>query len=350
MPRVSSDRLTAGQTFTFHAIVRNIGRGPSGSTALNYSRWRPDEERWVREKAQAVPRLSAREAVRKSTRLRARSSPGTYYYRACVRYHPSETDGANNCSDAVRVSVRRAARPDLVVPGVRVDDTSLIPDQAFTFHATVANLGGAAAPATRLDLFARPSDDENWQHQLDRVIARLGPGERVATSFGLEAPTTEGAYFLIACVRTVDREANGDNNCSDRVRVAVAGVEEGCTQDLGTVLNRTRTIHGSWTGACRSVHYSGGEYARYYSFTVPGSTRSAMTIDLTSPSVDTWLALYTGGGTGNSRIDQDNDGGDGTNARIRRTLGPGTYTVEATTLRGGVRGPYTLRLAPFPVD
>ena len=107
---------------------------------------------------------------------------------------------------------------------------------------------------------------------------------------------------------------------------------------VGTV---TRT--GSWDGSCESVHYPFGEYARYYTFRL--GRAASVTLDLTSPSVDTLLALRNGSGTGTGLIEEDDDDGAGTNARITRTLTPGTYTIEATTFLGGVTGPFTLMLA-----
>ncbi len=112
-----------------------------------------------------------------------------------------------------------------------------------------------------------------------------------------------------------------------------------CTNDLGTITG-TVSRSGSWDGSCPSAHYPNGEYARYYTFTLGQQAR--VTIDLTSPSVDTWLALRNGAGMGTGLIESDNDGGSGANARIARTLAAGTYTIEATTLRGGVTGPFTL--------
>ena len=98
---------------------------------------------------------------------------------------------------------------------------------------------------------------------------------------------------------------------------------------------------------CVTRHWS-TEFARYYTFTVRGPT--AIRIDLTSPSVDTWISLYTGSGFGNQRILSDNNGGDGTNARVTRTLAAGTYTIEATTLSGGRTGPYTLTFTSRPLE
>ena len=144
-----------------------------------------------------------------------------------------------------------------------------------------------------------------------------------------------------ATVTVTARDAAG-LSATQRIAVTVQQRSGGsCTNDLGTV-SGTVTRRGSWDGSCPSVHYSNGEYARYYTFTVGG--RASVTIDLTSSSVDTWLALRNGTGTGTGLIEADNDGGTGTDARISRTLTAGTYTIEATTLQGGVTGPFMLTL------
>ena len=65
-------------------------------------------------------------------------------------------------------------------------------------------------------------------------------------------------------------------------------------------------------------------------------------IDLTSPTVDTWLALRRGAGTGFGLLEEDDDEGDGVNAQILRYLEAGEYTIEATTLDGGETGRFTL--------
>ena len=82
----------------------------------------------------------------------------------------------------------------------------------------------------------------------------------------------------------------------------------------------------------------------YYTFRL--GRAASVTIDLTSPSVDTLLALRNGTGTGTGLIESDDDDGAGTNARITRTLTPGTYTIGGDDVsRGGVTGPFTLTLA-----
>ena len=150
--------------------------------------------------------------------------------------------------------------------------------------------------------------------------------------------------YLAGCVNgtgTIQLVRDSDSTVLRTYTFTIGGSSAGCTNNLGSV-SGTVTRTGSWTGSCLSVHYSLGEYARYYSFTLGGS--APVTMDLTSSSVNTWLALRNGTGTGTGLIESDDDDGVGTNARISRTLSAGTYTIEATTLRGGVTGPFTLTL------
>ena len=126
---------------------------------------------------------------------------------------------------------------------------------------------------------------------------------------------------------------------------ATADGANGCTRTLGRLARSSRQVvsRGEWDGSCPSVHYDDGEYARYYAFALPES--AAVRIDLTSPTVDTWLALRRGGGTGVGLLEEDDDEGEGVNARITRYLEAGEYTIEATTLGGGETGPFTLTVS-----
>ena len=231
--------------------------------------------------------------------------------------------------------------PDLVVQSAVVSDRTLTPGQSFTFSATVRNIGGAAAPATTLNYRRRPRGGSFRVVDTDSV-GGLSPSGSSAESVRLTAPTQVGSYEYEACVAAVSGESDTGNNCSTIVSMTVSSGGGGsCTNDLGLVTGRV-TRSGSWDGTCLSVHYPFGEYARYYSFRLDRT--ASVRIDLTSSSVDTWLALRNGTGMGTGLIEFDNDDGAGTNARITRTLTPGTYTIEATTLHGGVTGPFALTL------
>ena len=125
---------------------------------------------------------------------------------------------------------------------------------------------------------------------------------------------------------------------SDRLTVEDPTTDP-CTNDLGDILGIV-TRRGSWDGSCPSVHRS-GSFARYYTFTL--RQRDEITIDLTSPTVDTFLYLLRGAGQRGTVVDS-NDDAVGTNSRITWMLEPGTYTVEATTFDSGATGPFTLEV------
>ena len=108
---------------------------------------------------------------------------------------------------------------------------------------------------------------------------------------------------------------------------------------LGT-LSGTTTRTGSWSNSCNSTHRS-GRYARFYSFSV--AQTSDVQIDLAS-SVDPYMFLLSGAGTGGSVLEYDDDDGPGVNAQIIIELSAGSYTVEATTYSSAQTGSFTLTI------
>ena len=347
-PTVSDATLTPEQSFAFSATVRNEGGATAEATTLHYW-YRPSGGSWTEVGSDPVAQLSASEASLESIRLTGPTQAGPYQYAACVASVSGESNAENNCSSPVEVTVSSVGNPDLVVESASVSDDTLTPGQSFTFSATVRNEGGATAEPTTLHYWYRPSGGSWTEVGSDPVgqLSTSGASEASFESVRLTAPAQTGTYQYAACVASVSGESNADNadnNCSIAVGVTVSsgGGGGGCTNDLG-VVSGTVERTGSWTGSCLSVYYRGGEYARYYSFTLEES--ASVTIDLTSSSVDTWLVLYSGTGTGSEPLESDDDGGGDTNSRIRRQLVAGTYTIEATTFLGGVTGVFTLTLA-----
>lgn len=104
-------------------------------------------------------------------------------------------------------------------------------------------------------------------------------------------------------------------------------------------LTLNASTSGSWTAACSSVHRS-DRYARYYTFSL--SAPQDIQIDLTSSAADSYVYLLQGTGTTGSIVTQDDDSGGNNNARIRRTLAAGSYTIEATTYFSGRTGSFSL--------
>ncbi|MCU1228097.1 MAG: Cna domain protein [Acidobacteria bacterium] len=103
-------------------------------------------------------------------------------------------------------------------------------------------------------------------------------------------------------------------------------------------INSNTSYAGTWSSDCAASHRS-GSYARYFSFTLGGST--SVQIDLGS-QVDSFLYLLNGSTPSATVITSDDDSGDGTNSRITRTLSAGTYTLEATTYGAGQTGSFSI--------
>ena len=109
-PSVSNSRPVAGTTFTLSATVRNDGDAPSPVTALHYYR-SSDATITTTDRAvgtDAVAGLAASGSASESVELTAPSTPGTYYYGACVDAVAQEFDTTNNCSAAVEVNVQES--------------------------------------------------------------------------------------------------------------------------------------------------------------------------------------------------------------------------------------------------
>ncbi len=106
-PSVSDNALTAGQSFTLSATVRNQGTGTSVSTTLRYyqSSNSTISTSDTEVGTDSVGGLSASGTSAESISLNAPSSAGTYYYGACVESVSGESDTNNNCSDGVSVTV-----------------------------------------------------------------------------------------------------------------------------------------------------------------------------------------------------------------------------------------------------
>ena len=94
--------------------------------------------------------LDAAESGDESISLTAPSTPGTYYYGACVDSLSDESDTTNNCSPAVAVTVGAAPAPDLVVDAPTADTSAPAGGARFTLSATVRNQGSGPSAFTTL--------------------------------------------------------------------------------------------------------------------------------------------------------------------------------------------------------
>ena len=224
-PTVSESAPAAGARFTLNATVRNQGSGPADSTTLRY--YQSSDPTVTTGDAEvgtdSVFRLNAAGSGDESVSLTAPSTPGTYYYGACVEGVSGESDMTNNCSLAVTVTVGAAPAPDLVVDTPTVSESAPAAGARFTLNATVRNQGSGPADSTTLRYYQSTDPTittGDTEVDTDSVF-RLDAAEIGDESISLDAPSTPGTYYYGACVDAVSDESDTTNNCSLAVTVTV---------------------------------------------------------------------------------------------------------------------------------
>ena len=238
---VSDSGPAAGATFTLSATVRNAGEGASEATTLRYYRSADATITTTDEEIGTDPVAGLAASGTESTgsmELVAPSTPGAYYYGACVDPVTTEMDPADNCSTSVKVTVQAtiAEAPDdpdardpqnLVVTSPLVSDSAPAAGTEFTLSVAVRNAGGRAAMATTVRYFQ--STDATIT-KTDREVGRAAVAELAASatssqSVDLTAPGTPGTYYYGACVDAVPGESDTADNCSASVKVEVEFAE-----------------------------------------------------------------------------------------------------------------------------
>jgi len=133
--RASDTTVSPGERFTLSATVRNRGTGDATATTLRYYR-STDNRISANDTQVGTDRVSALETNRigdESISLTAPTTPGTYYYGACVDTITDESHTGNNCSRAVRVTVNP---PEVTRPqeDVNADGTVDIDDLVYVAY------------------------------------------------------------------------------------------------------------------------------------------------------------------------------------------------------------------------
>lgn len=261
-----------------------------------------------------------------------------------------------------------------LVPGTyTIEATTIDPAVTGEFHVSVRANGGG--PGCRVTGAPNITRNENWTPACISVH-REGSFARYYT-FNLTQPASVqidvvSPFDSFVYLLPGDNPSNnwialndngGGNNNAQIVRTLVPGTYtiEATTAEPSvsgplTLSLRTNgggpacrstlaigaTARASWGTACVSVHRPGSN-ARYYTFTLAKQTK--VQIDLASTAADAFLYLLSGNSPSNNSIAVDDNSGGRGNARLTRTLPPGTYTVEATTRLSGAQGAFTLKVA-----
>ena len=231
---VDDSNLNTGDSFTLSATVSNAGDEQSATTTLRY--YRSTDSTISSSDTQvgmdAVGALAASGTSAGSISLTAPSTPGTYYYGACVDAVTDESDTTNNCSSSVTIAVEEesSGQPDLRIVGVSAGTPldGVFPETLIQFSASVRNYGDANSDATTLryyrstDATISVSDTEVGTDDVSALV----PSAQVSEGIDLHAPSTAGTYYYGACVDAVTDESDTTNNCSTSVQVTVPQPQE----------------------------------------------------------------------------------------------------------------------------
>ena len=110
-PQVSQSALEPDTDFTLSVTVKNGGAASADATTLRY--YRSTDPRISRSDTEVgthfVSALGADRSRDESITLTAPSTPGTYYYGACVDGVSDESSTLNNCSAAASITVERSS-------------------------------------------------------------------------------------------------------------------------------------------------------------------------------------------------------------------------------------------------
>ncbi|MDE0223594.1 MAG: hypothetical protein OXP28_00475 [Gammaproteobacteria bacterium] len=225
-PEVSDASPATGDGFTLSVRVRNAGSTTVVETSVRFHRSAdqaitPSDPVAGTDTIEDLAVAGTRVA---SVDLTAPSSPGTYYYGACVNAVDGHSDTANHCSAPVRVTVRepQTTRPDLAVAH-EVRTLNAVAGKYLRVSAEVYNAGGATAAATRA-VFYRSTDSTITRSDKFMVAAsvpELAPSRRVHVAGSTLAPKTPGTYYYGACVDAVAGESDTTNNCRGTLRATV---------------------------------------------------------------------------------------------------------------------------------
>ena len=238
-PSVNDSGQAAGATFTLSATVRNDGDGASAATMLRYYR-STDATITTSDMAvgtDAVAGLAASEFSRETLDVQLPSSPGTYYYGACVDAVTDESDTTNNCSASVQVTVSgtpppeqdtpEQGNPDLTFQVVAIlsGPSGFALGGNFVMLAIIQNVGDGASAVSTLRYYQ--STDATISSADTQVGTDAVPGLAASDSefsrhtLDVQLPSSPGTYYYGACVDAVAGESDTSNNCPMGGRVVV---------------------------------------------------------------------------------------------------------------------------------
>ena len=299
--------LVPGGSFYLSARLENEGDGEAAATTVRFYHSTDDTITTSDTEVDtvALETLAAGDIVHKRVdNLTAPSTPGTYYYGACVDAVTDETDTTNNCTKASTLVVPVPA-PDLVAWVDSTSDSSRDPGETFTLTAMVWNQGALAAAASTLRYYRSTSPwilDPSSDTQVGTAaVGALASAAESEKTIDLTAPSIPDDYYYYACVDTVPDENITEDNCQNYLPVKVTVTAPNLEVGTPSVTDAGPAVGGAFTLSA-TVSNSGNEEStatmlRYYR-----STDSTISSADTEVGTDSIGAL-AGAGTSDQSID-----------------------------------------------
>ena len=283
-PTVDEDSPMVGQSLILSVAVRNQGTGRADGTTLTYYRSTDStiSSDDLEEESFQVAGLAPSESTQESVTLTVPSTPGTYYYGACVDSVLYESDTTNNCSDPVAVTVRPLPS-DLVVDAPTVEVDSLMVGQSLKLSVTVQNQGIGPADGSNLTYY-RSTDSMISSDDVEEgtvLLPSIAPSESTLESVSLIAPFTPGTYHYVACVDPVAHEADTANNCSAPVVVRVLPLPPDLLVEAMTLEEDSSIVGHSFNliFTVRNLGSSSSDAATLTYYITPDSTISSADVE-----------------------------------------------------------------------
>ena len=230
-----------GDRTTLRATIVNVG-APEETKVIRFYRHTALTEnpktggRYIGSRTTTLPTDESRTV---SGRTRTPTTPGTYYYYACVNAVQGEQDTQNNCSQTpATVTVQQETEVPPVEepeetpepttkPDLTVTDTVSLPlattqsGDTVTIQAKITNIGDGTAEASRVRVYRHTTKTNNPRQGGARetntaTTSSLSPTAAVSITSTHQAPTVSATtrYYYYVCVDTVSNEQDTANNCS----------------------------------------------------------------------------------------------------------------------------------------
>ena len=252
-------------------------------------------------------------------------------------YLNSRWDRVTRTLAAIEICHPSTAIKPPVISIVARDDVSGVTegdDAEFTVTAS-------PAPAAGLDVTVEVTQSGDFVTAGSQTVTIPASG-----SFTLAVPTANDSDDEAdgSVTATVNSGAGYTVSTTNSATVSVSDDDLAPVDVCLTALTGDGSVPGEWTVECDSVGRS-DRYARFFTFSL--DSQAVVRIDLES-SLDTYLFLRSGLGRDGQKLHEDDDGGNGYNSRLSKSLAAGDYTIEATTYRPSKTGVFTLSVVGLP--